>query len=128
MKAYLTAATLGLLITGPAFAQSSTTPAPKAPEAQQQNSFASQTGNMLTAQKLKQDLQNAGFTDVTVAAEAFLVQAKTKDGNPVVMTIGPHGFTAMEAVHTTGSTGSMGNTGSSGSSGSMNSTNPSTQK
>jgi hypothetical protein len=125
MKAYLTAAALGLMITGPAFAQSSATPAPKAPEAQQQSSSANQSDKLLTTQKLKQDLQNAGFTDVTVAAEAFLVQAKTKDGNPVVMTIGPHGFTAMEAVHTTGSTGNM---GSSGSSGSMNSTNPSTQK
>ena len=52
----------------------------------------------MTIQKLKSDLQNAGFSDVKVMAEAFVVQAKTKDGNPVVMTIGPHGFSAFEAV------------------------------
>jgi len=61
--------------------------------------------NLLTTRKLTQDLQNAGFTDVKVVAQAYVVQAKTKDGNPVVMTLGPHGFSAFEAVDATGSTG-----------------------
>ena len=60
--------------------------------------------NLLTSKKLLQDLQNAGFTDVKVVAKAFVVQAKSKDGNPVVMTLGPHGFTAFEAVDATGTT------------------------
>lgn len=61
--------------------------------------------SQLTTRKLTQDLQNAGFTDVKVVAQAYVVQAKTKDGNPVVMTLGPHGFSAFEAVDATGSTG-----------------------
>src|SRR4051812_40926757 len=43
-------------------------------------------------QKIRQNLQNAGFTDVKVVARSFVVQAKSSDGNPVVMTIGPHGM------------------------------------
>lgn len=50
-------------------------------------------------QQIQNDLKNAGFTDVKVVAESFAVQAKTKDGNPVVMTIGPHGMSAFEAVN-----------------------------
>jgi Protein of unknown function (DUF1236) len=41
-------------------------------------------------------LQKAGFTEVKVLQDAFLVQAKTKDGNPILMTIGPHGMSALE--------------------------------
>ncbi|MEJ1935669.1 hypothetical protein WDZ92_36215, partial [Nostoc sp. NIES-2111] len=56
----------------------------------------------------KQDLQSAGFQDVNVVAESFVVQAKTKDGNPVVMTIGPHGMSVFEAM----ASGKTGNTAS----------------
>jgi hypothetical protein len=68
---------------------------------------------VLTTQKLKQDLQNAGLSDVNVTAESFLVQAKNKDGNPVLMAIGPDGFTALEATHRNPppSTGSTANSG-----------------
>jgi len=50
------------------------------------------------AQKIKSDLQSAGFKDVNVTAETYFVQAKTKDGDPVMMTIGPHGMSMVEAV------------------------------
>ena len=43
----------------------------------------------MTVQKISQDLQSAGFTDVKVVAELFVVQARSKDGHPVLMTIGP---------------------------------------
>lgn len=67
----------------------------------------SAAGRLATVNKVKQDLQNAGFQDVQVVAEAFVVRAKTKDGDPVVMTLGPHGLTAFEAVNATGSTQAM---------------------
>jgi hypothetical protein len=50
----------------------------------------------------KQDLQKAGFTEVKVLEDAFLVQAKTKDGNPIVMSIGPHGMSALEVSNPSG--------------------------
>ena len=37
--------------------------------------------------------------DIKVVAESFVVQAKSKDGNPVVMTIGPHGMSLFEAMN-----------------------------
>jgi hypothetical protein len=69
--------------------------------------------NLATAQKIQRDLQNAGFKDVQIVAESFVVQAKSKDGDPVVMTIGPHGMSVFEAMNNSGS-GSK-TTGSSGS-------------
>lgn len=65
-------------------------------------------GAILKAGKLTQDLQKAGFTNVKVVAEAYVVQAKTKDGDPVVITLGPHGFSAVEAVNSNGSVGRTG--------------------
>src|SRR6476619_945094 len=92
-----------LLCSGAALAadNSSTSQSSQTAPANQQHSLAA-------AQKLKQDLQNAGFTDVNVVAEAFVVRAKTKNGDPVVMTIGPNGFEAVEAIP-------AGNTSTSGS-------------
>ena len=109
-RTLLTALMLGLLGSGPCFAANDQTQAP-APGQQASASAAGQQQSLVTAQKLKQDLQNAGFTDVAILNEAFVVRAKTKNGDPVVMTIGPGGFNMVEAVRpgnvtTTGSTGS----------------------
>lgn len=105
MRTLLLGTAVGLLLTGAALAQS---PAPGNHQAANsgqvsQPSSQSATNTPITVQKLKSDLQNAGFSDVKVMAEAFVVQAKTKDGNPVVMTIGPHGFSAFEAIQGGGS-------------------------
>jgi hypothetical protein len=71
--------------------------------------------NLVAAQQIQQDLKKAGFTDVKVVAESFVVQAKSKDGDPVLMTIGPHGMSVFEAMnsnsnapHQSGTTGSTG--------------------
>lgn len=86
------------------------------------SSTNSSTQDLAAAQKIKQDLQNAGFTDVNIVAEFFVVQAKSRDGNPVVMTIGPHGMSVFEAMASgTGSNSSSGATTGSSSSGSMGS-------
>lgn len=107
MKVMLASAFALSLLTGAALAQSSSgsssTTSPPA------NSGAS-AAQSATAQKIKSDLQNAGFKDVNVVAQSFMVQAKTKDGDPVVMTIGPHGMTMLESVQSNGSSGASNST------------------
>jgi hypothetical protein len=62
---------------------------PTAPEdATQQN------GAGLRAQ-LKGNLEQAGFTNVAVMADAFLVEATDKSGNRVTMFINPHSLTVI---------------------------------
>jgi hypothetical protein len=76
-------AVIAIALTGPAVAQSSSSGSQVPSNSNQK---------LAAAQKIQQDLKNAGFNDVKVVAESFVVQAKTKDGNPVLMTIGPHGM------------------------------------
>ncbi len=61
-------------------------------------SAASKANNLLTINKLKQDLQKAGFTDIQVISDSFVVQAKDKDGNPTVMSLSPGGVFAISAL------------------------------
>jgi hypothetical protein len=44
-------------------------------------------------------LQNAGFTDIKMMPSSFIIRAKDKDGNPVMMVINPDSITE---VTTTG--------------------------
>ena len=68
----------------------------KSPADQTQNGGRAQ--NMAAIQKIRRDLEGAGFTDVKIVAQSFVVQAKSSDGDPVVMTIGPHGMSVFEAM------------------------------
>ena len=112
MKSALAAATLLAFFGSPALAQ---TTAPTnssqmdaASSKNDQSSPADAAGNSGQAQetdvtqKIRQDLQKAGFTDVKVVARSFVVQAKSSDGSPVLMTIGPHGMSVFEAMSGTG--------------------------
>jgi sporulation protein YlmC with PRC-barrel domain len=59
---------------------------------------------------LTQMLQQSGYTDIRVAPRSFVVRAKDRDGNPVVMSISPDQFAEVTAVgDTTGSTSKSGN-------------------
>src|SRR3954451_9491082 len=106
MKVLFTAVALGSLALSPcAFAQSST---PQSSTSQHQtgsqaNSTSNADQHMAAGQKIRQDLTSAGFTDVKVVAESFVVQAKSKDGTPVLMPIGPHGMSVFEAMNVGGS-------------------------
>jgi hypothetical protein len=99
--AFISALTLALAVSGTAFAQSTTaannSTAPAAAKPQQTDQQST-----LTIAKLTQDLQKAGFTDVNVLEDAFLIQAKTKDGHPIMMTIGPNGMSALEVSNASG--------------------------
>ena len=98
----------------PALAQSAATTTPQNSSQSPGNSKQ----NLAAAQQIQQDLKNAGFTDVKVVAESFVVQAKSKDGNPVLMTIGPHGMSVFEAMNAnaTGSNSGSSSQGTTGSS------------
>jgi len=110
----LIAAAILVSLTSPALAQSSQNAGSQNPPAR------TDTQKSAAAQKIKQDLQNSGFTDVNVVAESFVVQAKSPDGDPVVMTIGPHGMSVFEAMKAGSAT-----TGSAGRSPSTSNPNPS---
>jgi hypothetical protein len=47
------------------------------------------------SKKLHDDLTARGFTDVKVVPQAFLISAKDKDGNPLVMLVGPNSMTVL---------------------------------
>jgi Protein of unknown function (DUF1236) len=91
---FATTLALTLAASGTAFAQPATGAANPPPPIAAKPEHAEKSA--LTIDKLKQDLQKAGFTDVKVLEDAFLVQAKTKDGNPILMTFGPNGMSALE--------------------------------
>lgn len=101
---FASALTLALAVSGTAFAQSTTgAPNPSAPGAATQQKANQQS--TLTVEKVTQDLQKAGFTDVKVLEDAFLIQAKTKDGHPILMTLGPNGMSALEVSNATDTSG-----------------------
>ncbi len=52
------------------------------------------------AAKLHQSLTKAGFSDIQVMPESFLVRAKDSDGNPVMMVVNPDSITAVTAMDT----------------------------
>lgn len=108
-------AVLGLALVGPAFAQSSQNQSSPGGSSAQSSSSQSSSGQRTQAQimsqdKLRQQLTQAGFREVKILDAAYLVQAKTQDGNTVMMMIDPpHG-----GAQTSGATGSSHTSGSSG--------------
>jgi len=47
---------------------------------------------------VKNNLEQAGFTNVQIMPSSFLVRAKDKEGNPVMMVINPDSVTAITEV------------------------------
>ena len=109
MKRILTGAAMLALFAAPAFAQS---PTSSSPSGAQSSTTSTSTQNTAASQKIKQDLQGAGFTDIKVVAQSFVVQAKSKDGDPVLMTIGPRGMSVFEAMNSKESASDQSTTGS----------------
>ncbi len=56
---------------------------------------AATAANMHIAQKLRADLDKAGYTDITIKPSSFFVQAKNSEGSPVTMMISPDSVTAL---------------------------------
>ncbi len=84
--AVLTSVAVLMSVSSAAFSQSETSPAntpastPPAAKATQSNKSAASA-----QQQIKADLQQAGFTNIRVVPDSFVVQAKDKSGNPVTM-------------------------------------------
>jgi hypothetical protein len=99
------AAALVLGATGAALAQTgtSTTSQPNT-----SNSSASTNSSASGAQmrdRLINNLKQAGFTNVQVQAESFLVRAKDKDGDPVMMVINPDSLTEVVGANPSATNG-----------------------
>jgi hypothetical protein len=71
------------------------TAAPSGAPAAGTNAQGASAGGMHIAQKVRDDLSKAGFTDIHVMPSSFLVRAKDSSGNPVMMVINPDSVTTI---------------------------------
>jgi hypothetical protein len=101
-----------------AFAQTNPAPVPPTNPPAKTMPEGTQTKGTNLRQDLLSSLSQAGFTNVSVKADSFVVQAKDKDGNPVTMLLGPGSFTEVTDVQANGQmpagtapTGEMANAG-----------------
>jgi hypothetical protein len=103
---FVSALASALAVSAPSLAQSPTgaTPSSAPAAAMPQTTTTPQKADRtaLTIEKPTQDLHKAGFFEVIVLEDAFLVQAKTKDGNPILMSIGSNGISSLEVTKLTG--------------------------
>jgi hypothetical protein len=120
---------LAALLPCSAYAQTSTGTSATSPSATA-TSPNNATGTMATQpsnqtaqalpQKIKQKLQQQGFSDVQVVPGSFIVSAKDKDGDLVNMVIGPNSMMMMTSSQVSGTPNSSSTT--TGQSGSTSST------
>jgi hypothetical protein len=105
MKTLPLAAAIALVSAGAAFSQGSPaqpTPNPGA------NQGAQAQPRQSIRQQIQSDLSQAGYTDIKIMPESFLVRANDKRGNPVMMVIDPDSITTVtgENPHSSATTGS----------------------
>ena len=79
----------------------------------QPKSGAPTADNQSVRDQIRKNLQDAGFSDISLMPSSFLVRAKDRDGNPVMMVIDPDSVTAVTEINpnnssTTGQTDSNG--------------------
>jgi hypothetical protein len=134
LSLYACAALIAGALTGPAFAasdtnQNTTGSTPNAGSAAStaatpttgggEGAMNGQNGGaMHIAQKMRDDLSKAGFTDIHIMPSSFLVRAKDSAGNPVMMVVNPDSVTAITEENSASSS----NRNSSGTSSAPNST------
>ena len=81
------------------------------------SSTATQQNSQNIPQTIRQKLSSDGFTNIQVVPGSYLVSAKDKNGDPVMMVIGPHSMTIMAEVPGSSSSTTGSNAGSSSQSG-----------
>ena len=84
----LTSASMLVCVSSIAFAQS--TSAQRNEAAATSAATEHRENNPNIRQELSASLRQAGFTDIRIVPNSFLVEAKDKSGNPVTMFINPH--------------------------------------
>lgn len=95
---------IALVLATPAYTLAYTLPAATSQQDTQanQNTQKSQSqireSNVLSIHKLKQDLEQAGFTDIKVLEDSFVIQARDKMGNPTIMSLSPSGVLAISEI------------------------------
>ena len=92
--------TIALVLATPAFAQTAASSQQDTQNNQNTQNLQSSNheSNALTIRKLKQDLEQAGFTDVKILQDSFVVQATDKEGNPTIMSLSPSGVLAISEI------------------------------
>ena len=106
-----------ILMCIPSIAMAQTTPAPAAPEKQAaattadspdaEDAAKTKMAGMPTTdgpgirQQLTTSLQQAGFTNIKVVPDSFIVQAKDKSGDPVTMFLDSHSLTVVAGADPT---------------------------
>jgi uncharacterized protein YdeI (BOF family) len=96
-KLAIIAVSTASLFSLPALAQSNSSSPENSTQAQQDSSSAQASHHNQTSvqQHLADQLKQDGFTDVRVVPDSFLVHAKNKHGDPVVMIINPNSVFSM---------------------------------
>src|SRR4051794_31662562 len=89
MRSFTVLSVLALMTT-PALAQDPTT-TPGGPR-------SSPGDTQRVQQQVRNNLNQAGFTDIQIVPSSFLVRAKDKAGNPVMMVITPDSVTAVTEI------------------------------
>ena len=95
-KSTLLAATILTTVSSAALAQAANPNSGPAPAAT--TTAKPQAGESGLRQQLTSSLQQAGFTNIKVVPDSFLVQANDKSGNPVTMFIGPNSATEFTTI------------------------------
>jgi hypothetical protein len=67
----------------------------RAQNAPPQNLQSSPQNQTTIRQQVQKNLQDAGFSDINIMPSSFLVRAKDKSGNPVMMVINPDSITTL---------------------------------
>jgi hypothetical protein len=97
MKAIVAvAAATGMLVSVAAVAQNDKTDAAADSQNTKTQATTPATGENLR-QQIRTNLQQAGFTDIKLMPDSFLVRAKDKSGNPIAMIINPDSITEVVA-------------------------------
>jgi len=96
-RSILTAGAVLLLCGTAAIAETTTPNTPPVPPAA--NSAASNTNSAGALRgHIRDMLQQSGFSDIRVMPSSFMIRAKDKDGNPVVMSVSPDSVTEVSEL------------------------------
>jgi hypothetical protein len=114
MKCLPVAAALTLFLAGPTVAPATSQSAKMTGRQLNRNQ---PQNNQSVRQEVMQNLMLAGVTDIKIMPESFLVRAKDKSGNPVMMVINPDSVTAVAAYSNQKSASTAGSTTSNGTAG-----------
>ena len=108
-------AAMGALVSTGALAQTTPpTTSQATPPATAAHPATASAGNESLRQQMMADMQKAGFTDVKIRPDSFLVQAKDKTGMPVTMLIDPSSVTEVVAMNGNGTGSGTAATGTQG--------------